>query len=520
MADGVKPLCNMTELGAEVSGLSRELRFWGPNHGRVRRRRSAVAEMLSSLNSFRKRLPLPVRMGYGWLRRKFVPHPIWDNEYFKRYYQWLQETQWWSRDQLEEYQLEQLRALVQHAYENVPYYQRVFDERRLKPEDISTLDDLQKIPFLTKEDVGNNLEDLIARNIDRERLLYETTAGSTGEPLGVYHDKHTTHLREWAFHFRQWGWAGYRFGDRFVTLRGGLIIRLERNGTRACWDYTTENNELVLSSVDMSEENMYKYVELIREFEPRFMYVYPSSAEILSRFMRRNGVSDIRVDAILCDAETLYPRVRELIESQFGCKVFDHYGQTEFVADAVECEQHEGYHVNMEYGILELVDSDGEPITEAGILGRVVGTGFGNYCTPLLRYSMDDLAVYASGKCSCKIDTALIQEFKGRTGEFIVSKTGKLVPLVFVSAPIWGKIREFKFIQEREGELIAKVVKVPSFSETEIAQEFLKEFYKRLDEEEFSIKIEFVDQLSRTHRGKLGLLEQKIPIRFEDLDRG
>jgi len=481
-----------------------------------------MTELLSSLSSFRKQLPLPVRRGYGWLKRRFVPHPIWDNAEFKRYYQWLQETQWWSRDQLEALQLEQLQALVQHAYENVPYYRRVFDERRLKPRDISTLDDLQKLPLLTKEDVRDNSEDLIARNIDRERLDYVTTAGSTGRPLALYCDKYTRDPHELAFILRQWSWAGYRFGDRFVTLRGNLITRLQRNGANAWWDYNTDNNELVLSSLDMNEENMYKYVEKIREFKPRFINAYPSSLEILARFMTRNRISGVRVAAIFHESETLYPWQRERIESQFGCKIFAGYGMTERVADAVECEQHQGYHVSMEYGILELVDKNDEPITQAGALGKVVGTGFDTYCMPLIRYATDDLAIYAAGGCSCKRQGALIHDFKGRIRELIVSKTGQLVPLTVLfsgHAAVWAKMRELKFFQEREGKLIVKIAKAPSFSETEIAREFLEEVHKRLDEEQFNIRIVFVDYVRRTGRGKLGLLEQRLPIEFDDLDQ-
>jgi len=480
-----------------------------------------MAKFLSSLVSFRKQLPLPIRMGYGWLRRKFVPHPIWDNEYFKRHYQWLQETQWWSREQLEELQLEQLQAMVQHAYENVPYYRRVFDDRRLKPRDISTLNDVKKLPLLTKEDVRSNSEDLIARNVAPERLEYYTTGGSTGVPLGVYHDRHTTYSRELAFILRQWSWAGYRFGDRFATLRDAVINRLEKDGTRACWVYNAHDNELVFSSTEMSEENMYKYVELIRKFKPRFIYAFPSSLEILVRFMRRNGVSDIKVDGIFCSSETLYPRQRELIESQFGCKIFDFYSLTEFVVGVVECEQHEGYHVNMEYGLLELVDRDGEPITETGTLGRIVGTGFGNYCMPLLRYATDDLAVYASGKCSCRRELTLVAQLKGRLQEFVVSKTGKLVPFLALydsRAPVWAMFRELKFIQEKEGELAIEIAGAPAFSESEITQELLKSQYEVLGEEEFNIKISFVDRVYRTQRGKLLFLDQRLPIKFEDLE--
>jgi len=463
-------------------------------------------------------------MGYGWLKRKFVPHPIWDNEEFKRYYQWLLETQWWSRDQLEALQLEQLRALVKHAYENVPYYRRVFDERRLTPKDIATLDDLRKLPILTKEDVRNNFEELIARNVDRSRLHYATTSGSTGSPLGLYHDKYTTGLHEAAFILRQWGWAGYQPGDRVVSLRGHLIPWVDRRGKRCVWDYSSGDNQLLLLAQDMSEENMHKYVEKVREFKSQYIYSYPSSLEILTRFMKRNRVSGIRATAIFCESETLYPWQRELIELQFGCKIFAGYGLAERVADAVECERHEGYHVSMEYGVLELIGKDGEPITQAGILGRVVGTGFDTYCMPLLRYATDDLAVYATGECSCKRQSILIQDFKGRLREFIVSKRGQLVPFgpVYASLPekaasTWDKIRELRFIQEREGELVVEMAIASSSSEAEIEQQFLKGFYQWLDEQEFNVRITFVDRVSRTERGKLGLLEQRLPSKFEDL---
>jgi phenylacetate-CoA ligase len=479
-----------------------------------------MAKFLSSLVSFREQLPLPVRMGYGWLRRKFVPHSIWDNEYFKRHYQWLQETQWWSKEQLEELQLEQLQAMVQHAYENVPYYRRVFDDRRLKPSDISTLRDVQKLPLLTKEDVRSNSEDFVARNVAPERLEYYTTGGSTGVPLGVYHDKYTTYPREQAFILRQWSWAGYRFGDRFVTLRDAVINKLEKDGTRAWSTYNSHDNEIVFSSTEMSEENMYKYVELIEKFRPRFIHAFPSSLEVLTKFMRRHGVSDIKVDGIFCSSETLYPRQRELIESQFGCKIFDFYSLTEFVVGLVECGQHEGYHVNMEYGLLELVDKNGDLITETGTLGRIVGTGFGNYCMPLLRYATDDLAVYAAGKCSCRRESTLVAQLKGRLQEFVVSKTGKLVPFLALydsRATVWAKFREVKFIQEKEGELAIEVARTPSFSESEIAQELLRSQYEVLGEEEFSIKIRFVNRVYRTQRGKLLFLEQKLPIALKDV---
>jgi phenylacetate-CoA ligase len=205
----------------------------------------------SSISNIRKDLPLTLRVGYGWVKRKFWPNPIWGSEDFDRTLTWLQKTEWWSKDQLEEMQLKELQDLVKHAYEYVPYYRRIFDERRLKPDDIVKLDDLQKLPTITREDVRDNLDDLIMRNIDRSRLIRTITNGTTGKPLTLYGDKYTIIARDFAFMMRQWYWAGYKCADRLVTLRGNIICqnitKLDRKGLRRCWDYNTNSNELVLS---------------------------------------------------------------------------------------------------------------------------------------------------------------------------------------------------------------------------------------------------------------------------------
>jgi phenylacetate-CoA ligase len=476
---------------------------------------------MASVTAIRKQLPLSLRIAYGRLRQALTPHRVWDNAYFRDTYDWLQETQWWSRGQLEQYQLEQLQSLVRHAYENVPYYTRVFDEMKLKPRDIATLGDLAKIPLLTKEDVRKNSEDLVARNVDRTRLKFATTGGSTGQPLGVYHEQPRTDLREWAFRYRQWGWAGYRLGDRYATMARGMIERIKMNGERASWDYSTDLNELVLSSIEMDDEYLHQYMDLIRKFKPRFLCLYPSSALILGRFLDRHSITDIKLQGIFSDSEMLYPSTRELAESGFGCKIYDHYGLTEYVADAVQCELLDGYHVNMEYGILELVDENNVPITDGNILGTVVGTGFGNYAMPLLRYVTSDLASFASEGCACGRNTVRMAEFRGRVGDFIVSNTGRLITVNMLlggHSRVWSKVREIKLRQEREGELIVIVAAASSFDEKELATDIRDELYTYLDEDEFAVYVEMVDSIPRTgERLKLAVLEQKLPLQFADV---
>jgi malate synthase len=118
--------------------------------------------------------------------------------------------------------------------------------------------------------------------------------------------------------------------------------------------------------------------------------------------------------------------------------------------------------------------------------------------------------------------STLIRNFKGRLSELIISKEGQIIPLTAIfgsiHGPIIAKIRELKFLQEQKGELVVYIAKVSSFSETEVKNELLNELYDRLDIKEFTVKIVFVDYVPRTGRGKLGLLEQRLPIKIEYLD--
>jgi phenylacetate-CoA ligase len=233
--------------------------------------------------------------------------------------------------------------------------------------------------------------------------------------------------------------------------------------------------------------------------------------------MRRQGITDLRPVAIFCESETLSPRTRAVIEAEWSCKVFAAYGMAERVVDAVECERHKGYHINMEYGILELVDKHGVPITIPGVVGRVVGTGLDTYHMPLIRYLTSDLASYAPLQCDCGRKTPLVQDFLGRTQELTVSKTGRLMPMYAMATGrlCWEKISEISFLQERPGELVARVVRVPTFPEDEIARELTAALYAAVGSAEFDVQVVFVHRVPRTQAGKISLIEQRLQLDFD-----
>lgn len=433
-------------------------------------------------------------------------------EAFRNTYAFLQKSQWWSRERLEEHQLLQLGKLLNHAYENIPYYRKVFDEQGLKPKNIQDLEGLRKLPFLTKDIIRANLNDLKARNYPPEEFEYVTTGGSSGVPLGIFYQKGVSRAQEWAFMKAQWDRVGYRFRDRCAVLRGHVV---ESAGNGKFWDSTLFGRWLILSAYHLIDDNLPKYIAKIREFKPRFIQAYPSAITILARFMKRNGVEPFpSVKALLLGSENLYPWQRELLEEVFQCRVYSWYGHCERVVLAGECEKSIYYHIFPEYGITELTREDGSPVRNPGEAGIIVGTGFDNCAMPLIRYKTDDLAVLADGKCSCNREYRLLKTVEGRLQEFIITRNDRPISMaaMIMHSDVFDNVEQFQFYQDRKEEVVFNIVRKESYTERD-TQYIRQELHKKLGDD-IDLIIRFVDHIPRTQRGKYAFLIQKLPIEF------
>jgi len=439
--------------------------------------------------------------------------PVWKDPEFLKWYNFLQKSQWWSREKLEEYQMQQLEKLLNHAYKNVPYYKKVFDEKGLKPKDIQNFDDLRRLPILTKDDVRKNLKDLIARNIPREDMGYVTTGGTSGKPLGFYIERKTNIIRM-AFEWREWNWMDYKFGDRCIVLRGNVVGRKE-NGKPSWWEYDKENNYLILSTYDMTDEKLLKYIKKIEEFKPKIIRAYPSAIDILAKFIKENNYKiniNRNIKAISTSSENLYLSQRKLVEEIFKCPIFDKYGNCEQVTILGECKKHEGYHDFMEYSYTEILDKEGISVTKEGEIGEIISTAFTNYAVPLIRYKTEDLARYTAHNCSCSRQFPLVKIIEGRLQELIVTKNGNLISMAALNmhSDVFDNVKQFQFYQDIPGKVIFKVIKKNTYSNKDtnyIIQELQKKMKNQID-----IKIKFVNEISLTKRGKYTFLIQKLPI--------
>jgi phenylacetate-CoA ligase len=434
---------------------------------------------------------------------------------FKKTYNLLKRSQWWSREQLRSYQLEQLRELLNHAYQNVPYYTKIFEKHDIKPRDIHDLNDLQRIPFLTKEIVRKNINDLKARNYPQHKFKYITTGGTTGIPLGLYEEKGVSDAKELAFYNILLDRCSCSFKDKFIVLRGAVISSSHKG---KFWKSSLFGRCLNLSSYHLNDENLPKYVEKIRAFKPKFITAYPSSITIIARFMKKNSIEPFSsIKAIICGAENLYDWQRYLLKKTFKCKIFAGYGHYEQAVFAGTCEKSDFYHISPEYGIVEIIGKNGKSVTNENESGEIVATGFNNHIFPFIRYRTGDVGVYTSQKCSCGRNYPLIKKIEGRLQEFIITNSNRPISISSLNmhSNIFDNIKQFQFYQEKKSHVVLKIVRLDSYTEKDTIK-IKNELGKKLGDD-IDLIIRFVDEIPRTLEGKYQFLVQKIPIGLSDL---
>ncbi len=451
-----------------------------------------------------------------WLPALLRAHRYGKWSFWRRVRGWqsfIAESEGWPRERLEEYQLVQLRALLRHAHDHVPYYRKVFADLGAHPDQFHSLTDVRRLPTLTKNDLQNHLDDLVATNVPPEKREYVTTAGSTGIPVGFYHDAGDTAAKELAFLACQWGRVGYQLGDRVALLRGAVLA------DGALWELSPFRNALLMSSYHLTPDRLTEYVARLRRFAPRFLQGYPSSLILLADYMLEHGEPPLEgLQAVLCASENLYDWQREQLASAFHCRIYSHYGQSELVSLAGECEYDHRLHIFPQYGVTELLDEDDEPITESGRVGEIVGTGFLSKSMPLIRYRTMDLASFAPGTCNaCGRPYRLFERIEGRLQEFIVTGTGRQISMAAINmhSPVFDNVYQFRFYQETPGEVALRVVPKPSYSEDADKDRILRELRPKLGPD-VELSVEKVPAIPRSGRGKYRFLEQKLDTRFGD----
>jgi phenylacetate-CoA ligase len=426
-----------------------------------------------------------------------------------KYLKELNKTQWLTRTELEAHQNKKLRSLIKHAYRKVPYYHKVFRKLRLKPEDVKNKNDLLKLPILTKSLIRKNYQDLIAQDFPEDKYYQSSTGGSTGAPLQFVRDRSASDYVH-AAAYRSWQWTGWKLGDRYANLWGASKDLDQAKKFRTKLKQAMMNDNLLLSSYDMTENNLNEYIDKLKKFNPKFIRGYASAIYLLAKYMKSNNKSELRPKAIITTSENLFDHQRELIEEQFDCKIFDGYGCRENSVIATECEAHEGYHISVENGIIECVKNN--KYVSYGEMGEMYLTDFNNYSMPFIRYQVGDLGTPSDQACSCGRGLPMLESIDGRTTDLILTPSGNYVAgpgLTLVIKDV-ETIEQLQIIQESKDELLVKVVKGKGYTDKDQSL-LIKNLHKYISED-IKIQIQIVDEIPAEPSGKQRFVISKVPI--------
>ncbi len=492
----------------------REFRF-----GARRRRSKAIGPKLNP-----RRARHPYR---GWRR-------LWFEAYFATMplHKWmihrsargiyldLKETEWLSKDELVALQQRKLQRLLQHAYVHVPFYRDAMRSAGVHPLEMDSLDDIRRLPLLSKDDVRRNLYfKMFADNHDKRDMLKVTTSGSTGEPFTTYADRYQLEVR-FATTLRCAEWTGWRFGDRQARLwhqtLGMTKVQVIRERIDAWF-----MRRLFVPAFEIDSANIEHFVGAIRAHRPVLLDGYAESLNFLASYVREGGHPGFSPKAIISSAQGLPDNVRALIESGFDTKVYDKYGAREFSGIAYQCGESPDHHVMDESYIVELLVDD-RP-AEPGEVGEVVITDLNNFSVPLIRYRIGDLAVAVDNSvpCACGRQLSRIGRIEGRTHAIVYCANGTWLPGSFFLhffKDYEHAIRFFQIQQERRGEFVLKIVKNRRFSEPELA--LIMTELRAYVGEDTRIDIEFCDAIPLLGTGKRSPVVSSVREDFQSLAPG
>ncbi len=427
----------------------------------------------------------------------------------------LRESQWLSPEQIRDLQELKLRRLLHHAYHHVPYYRDRMRAHGVSPDDIRGIDDLHKLPFLTKNDVRKHLYfDIMSDNHKKSEVLKVTTSGSTGEPFVCFVDREQLEFR-WAATIRAMEWTGWQLGDRQVRLWHQTIGMSKTQVAREVSDAMLMRRKFI-PAYEMSDDTLREFVKTIEAYQPVLLDGYAESFNFLARFLEEHGRIAISPKGIMSSAQTLPEGSRKIIEASFGCRVFDKYGSREFSGIAYEGEAHEGHHVVAEGFIVEVL-KDGKPAAP-GEIGEVVITDLNNHCLPFIRYRIGDLAeaLDSTQRSSCGRGLPRIGRIEGRVQSIIIGSKGQYIPGTFFAhlfKDYEHAIRQFQVVQNERDSVTLNVVKGKRFTD-ETLQEVLR-FMRQFLGEDMRIDVVFQENIEMVRTGKRLASVSKLGIDFQ-----
>lgn len=343
----------------------------------------------------------------------------------------LQHSQYWTKEQMDEYKLKKLKKLIDYSYRHVPYYKELFDSINLSPTDIRNLSDIKKIPILTKEIARLNREKLCSNELHKFKIKKGKTGGTTGVPFSFLSDTQNRSF-VWAAYYRWYEWIGIKRADRVLTFWGTKKV-LSKNRRVTLKDNLMSfiQNNKTINSFNLNAQTLPKVYDEIIKYNPVLIKGYLSALILVAKYMEENNLPPNKgLKALSSTTETLLPIHRELLERVFNKPIYNQYGSGEIPGIAFECKEQNGLHLTEEHVLLECLNDEGDDVI--GENGRLILTNLDNFVMPFIRYEVGDDAIISDNvTCKCGVNALIIQEISGRTTDTVLLKDGSRVHGVF-----------------------------------------------------------------------------------------
>ena len=340
----------------------------------------------------------------------------------ERYFQ--EEIECASEETIREMQNKKLVEQVKHVWDNVPYYRKKMEEKGVTPDDIKSVDDLHKLPFLSKYDLRDSYPYGLLGVPKKDVVRIHSTSGTTGKRVVAYYTQGDLDLWE-------------ECCARAIVAAGGS----EEDVVQVSYGYGLFTGGLGLHggsqkvgcmTVPASSGNTERQIMFIRDLNATIICCTPSYAAYLGESMKEMGLTpdDIPLKAGIFGAEAWSEEMRRDIQNTLGIKAFDIYGLTELSGPGVafECCEQNGMHINEDHFIAEIIDPDTEEVLPDGSQGELVFTAIDKKAFPMLRYRTRDICTLTRGKCSCGRTFVKMAKPKGRTDDMLIIRGVNVFP--------------------------------------------------------------------------------------------
>lgn len=389
----------------------------------------------------------------------------------------LARQQYWPDADIASLQNQKLDRLIKHAAKTSNWYKKIIADRNINPNKQFTRADLAQFPVTTKKDIRENTPEFISSDFDPAQMPKAKTGGSTGVSLNLFFDEHCQKLRNGAQIFAD-SFSGWKPGTRVAAVWGNppKAITLKQKIRAFLLD-----RMIYLDTMNLDAQSMGDFVQAWQRFLPDMIFGHSHSIYIFSKYLLENNITNLRPQGIVATSMMLLDHERAVIEEAFQCKVSNRYGCEEVGLIAVECEQHQGMHINSSHIILECLDEHDQPVPP-GTAGKLVITDLNNFGMPLIRYRVEDVGVLSEHLCSCGRTTPILERLEGRIADFLKKPDGGQIAGVSLVERTLTKIpgiEQMQLVQETLNQIVINRVKgheYTSATDTTLLAEFSKIF--------------------------------------------